>query len=283
MQEKEIKNEDILVGLDGSRPSKSAAKFAVQIAQNLNWSVHGIFVIDETIIMGSYEFNKAELGIAETPNSKAELVEWFEDFGEREIHWLENLCHTAHVPVSASLLFGGVPDNLLDNAAHVRFLALGRRGNSHTKNSAHLGQYFQSIARRVRIPILVGGEYHRFVDRMLLAYDGSAAARSALKWAARFQKAMHCQVFVVTVNETSEPMSQWLYQIEHDLNEEGLETGDLIAERSNLVEAILSAISSSSVDLILMGKYSHIRLLKWLFGSKVDVILHQTQCPIWLA
>ncbi len=283
MPENEIKTEDILVGLDGSRPSKSAAKFAVQIAQNLNWSIHGIFVIDETIILGSYEFNKAELGIAEVPTSQAELVQWFEVFGEREIHWLENLCHTAHVPVSASLLFGGVPDNILDSAAHVRFLALGRRGNSHSNNSAHLGQYFQSIAHRIQIPILVGGDYHRFIEHMLLAYDGGAAARSALKWAVRFQKAMHCQVFVVTVNETSEPMSQWLHRIEQDLQEGGLEIGDLIAERADLVEAILNAVNSSSADLILMGKYSHIRLLKWLFGSKVEMILHHTQCPIWLA
>ena len=173
MSENETKTEDILVGLDGSRPSKSAAKFAVQIAQNLNWSIHGIFVIDETIILGSYEFNKAELG--------------------------------------------------------------------------------------------------------------SAAAQSALKWAVRFQKAMHCQVFVVTVNETSEPTSHLLSRIEQDLQDEGLEIGDLIAERSDLAEAILNAVSSTSDDLILMGKYSHIRLLKWLFGSKVDVILHHTQCPIWMA
>jgi nucleotide-binding universal stress UspA family protein len=283
MQENETITEDILIGLDGSRPSKSAAKCAVQIAQNLNLSIHGIFIIDETLIMGPYDNYKTELGIAEAPTSQAELVQWFEIYGEREIHWLENLCHTAHVPMSTSLIFGGVSENIVKNASQAKLLVLGRRGNSHSDDSVHLGQYFQSMATRVRIPILIGGDNHRFIEHILLAYDGSRTAKSALKWAVRIQKAMHSPVCVVAVNESSEPTPHWLRKIEQELQAEGLEIGDLIARKSDPLNVILTTIENSHPDLILMGKNHHTRLLQWLIGSKVNKILQNTQRPIWLA
>jgi nucleotide-binding universal stress UspA family protein len=283
MQENEIITEDILIGLDGSRPSKSAAKCAVQIAQNLRLSIHGSFIIDETLIMGPYDFYKAELGIAETPTSHAELVQWFEIYGEREIHWLEQLCHAAHVPVSASLLFGGVSENIVKNASQAKLLVLGRRGNSHSNDAAHLGQYFQSMASHVRIPVLIGGDNHRFIEHILLAYDGSAAAKSALKWAVKFQQTMHCPVRVVAVNETSASTAHWLRKIERELEAEGLEISDLIARQADPVKIILDTVGDSHPDLILMGKNRHIRLLQWLVGNKVNKILRNTQRPIWLA
>lgn len=283
MPENENNNANILIGLDGSRPSKSAAKYALQLAQNLNLSIHGIFIVDESIIMGPYEYYKAELGISETPASQAELVQLFEIFGEREIHWLENLCHTAHVPITTSLLFGGVSECILENAADSQFLAVGRRGNNHAGDEHHLGQYFQYIAHHAQVPILVGGNQHRYIEQVLLAYDGSRAAQPALKWGVRFQQAMHCQVSVVVVNENSEPLSQWRNQIEHKLQSAGLENNELILKQADPVVTILDAAKKLQADLIVMGKYRHARLRQWLFGSKVDTILHQTQRPIWLA
>ena len=283
MPENENRHAKILIGLDGSRPSKSAAKCAVQLAQNLNLTIHGIFIVDEAIVMGPYEYYKAELGIAETPASQAELVQWFEIFGEREIHWLEGLCHTAHVPVTTSLLFGGVIECILENADESQFLVLGRRGNSHTGDAHHLGQYFQSIAHRAQVPILVGGNQHRYIEQILLAYDGSRAALSALKWGVRFQQAMHCRVSTVVVNENSEPLPKWRNQIEQKLHAAGLENYDLLLKQTDPVEGILEAAKNVQADLIVMGKYRHARLRQWLFGSKVDRVLDQTQRPVWLA
>jgi nucleotide-binding universal stress UspA family protein len=283
MPESEIGNTGLLIGLDGSHPSKTAAKCALQLAQNFSLAIHGIFIIDEAIIMGPYEYYKAELGISETPASQAELVQWFEIFGESEMHWLENLCHTAQVPVTTSLLFGGVTESILENAAHSQFLVLGRRGNNHSGDERHLGQYFQEIAHRVHIPILVGGNHHRYIEQVLLAYDGSRAAQSALDWAARFQQAMHCQVSVVTVNENSDCLPKWRNQVQEKLQAAALEIRELILRQADPVEAILEAAKNSQADLIMMGKYRHTRLRQRLFGSKVDMILHQAQCPIWLA
>jgi nucleotide-binding universal stress UspA family protein len=283
MPESENGNARILIGLDGSRPSKSAAKSALQLAQNFGLSIHGIFIVDEAIIMGPYEYYKAELGIAETPASQAELVQWFEIFGEREIHWLENLCQTAQVPVTTSLLFGGVVESILENAVNSQFLILGRRGNNHSGDERHLGKYFQSIAHRVHIPILVGGKHPRYIEQVLLAYDGSPAARSALDWAARFQQAMHCRVSVVTANENSDSSPKLRNQVEEELRAVALEVRELTLGQSDAVEAILEAAENSQADLIMMGKYRHTRLRQRLFGSKVDRILHQAECPIWLA
>ena len=94
---------------------------------------------------------------------------------------------------------------------------------------------------------------------------------------------MHCKVNVVDVNENSEPLPVWRDQVEQKLQAAGLEYQDLILKQADPVEAILEAAKKSQVDLIVMGKYRHARLRQWLFGSKVDTILHQTQCPIWLA
>ena len=63
----------------------------------------------------------------------------------------------------------------------------------------------------------------------------------------------------------------------------GLENYDLLLKQTDPVEGILEAAKNVQADLIVMGKYRHARLRQWLFGSKVDRVLDQTQRPVWLA
>ena len=81
----------------------------------------------------------------------------------------------------------------------------------------------------------------------------------------------------------SDPLSVWRNQVEEELHGAALEIRDLILRQTDPVKAILEAAKNSQADLIMMGKYRHTRLRQRLFGSKVDMILHQAECPIWLA
>ena len=280
MEEKKNISDIVLVALDGSAPSQAAARIGIQVAKSLNLKIRGIFIVDESLVLDGYVNYQLELGKSEVPTSQAELVDWFEQKGNLELQWLQGLCQAAGVPVGTELLFGGIPEAILNETERAEMIALGRRGNQHPDDPEHLGRNFKVIAHHTHCPLLIGGEEQRKVGRMLLAYDGSSHAKNALNWAARLQGVLAQETIVLAVDEGTGPLSQWITGIDDDLKLSALDNYRLEGRAGNPEEEIISVAQTNQVDLILMGEYSHAAILEWLVGSKLDFVLHNTGIPV---
>lgn len=270
---------EILVAQDGSTSALAAAHTGIQIARSQNMFIYGLYVVDEVLALDTYGDYRRELGSDGEPVSRAELLTRFEEQGDIALQKLEARCQVAGVPVTAELVAGGVPEMVLRASKQARLLAIGRRGLGHEGNPHHLGQSFRAIAHHAHVPLIVGGDDERTVRRLLLAYDGSKRAQSALYWASSLQRALPADVVALAVQENElQATSEWLEEARVQL------PGCRCLHRIGQPAAEIAAVAEETeADLIVLGRYRHTALLEWFMGSTVDRVLHETELPVLVA
>jgi nucleotide-binding universal stress UspA family protein len=270
---------EIVVAQDGSPAALAAAGIAIQIAQSQDLSVHGLYVVDETLALDTYADYRRELESSGEPASRAELLTWFEEQGDAALQMLEVRCQAAGVPVTAELLAGGVPEMVLRESEQARLLAIGRRGHGHEGDPHHLGQSFRTIAHHTHLPLVIGGGEERTVRRLLLALDGSERAQPALAWASLLQRTLPAEVVAVAVQENGlQSTSEWLEEARAQLA--GCQCLHRLGQPASNIVAVAQ---ENQADLIVMGRYRHTALLEGLIGSTVDRVLRGTQLPVLMA
>jgi nucleotide-binding universal stress UspA family protein len=114
---------------------------------------------------------------------------------------------------------------------------------------------------------------------VLLAYNTTKHARSALAWASQLQRTLPAEVAVVAVQENGlQATDEWLAEARSQL------TGCQCVHRlGHPAREIIAVAEETETDLIVMGRYRHIALLEWFVGSTVDRVLRGTQLPILMA
>lgn len=273
-------SDTILVAQDGSPTSEAAASAAIQIAQRQNRHIRGLYMVDPALVMSAYANYQGELGDVEPPSSQDDLIARFEERGTVALQWLEARCRAEGVAVRTEMVFGGVWEFVLQEAAKVALLALGRRGHSHKTHPDQLGSNFQTIAHHTRTPLLAGGEEKRSLDRLLLAFNGSERAQGALTWASILQRTLPAEVTVVAVQEGEEASPQWVAELQAHLSQSELANYRFVSRKGQAATEILGAAREERIDLIVMGRYRHGALLEWLVGSTVDSVLRATELPV---
>ncbi len=269
----------ILVTLDGSGPAENASRLAVQIAAIRGLSVMGLNIVDEALVMNEFENYEAELGQDNgMPNSRQELIDWFETKGAAILTQLEELCLGAGVPVETQIIFGGVPDVMMERAKQADLLSVGRRGNIQAGDSNALGKNFLKIAHRVQIPILVGGDLLRPVKKIFLVADDSSRNQHATNWAERLKRDFSAELIIAMpatldlerlLSQTDAPLQPNEYQ-------------PLVLD-SDLPEDFVAAIKESQADLVIAGGFRYPEILEWLVNGQTDQILQNIQVPALLA
>lgn len=269
----------ILVTLDGSGPARNAAKLAVQIAAKRGLSVMGLNIVDEALVMNATENYQAELGQDNgMPASRQELIEWFETKGAEIFTQLEEICQLANVPVETEIIFGGVPDLIMERAEQAEMLSIGRRGNIQAGDSNGLGNNFLKIGHRVQIPILVGGDTFRPVHRIVLVADESSRNQHAINWAGRLKRDLSAELIIVMPPNLN--LDQLLAQ--SDIPLQPGEYQPLVLD-SDLPEDFISAIKKNEADLVVTGGFRYPEILEWLVDGQIDQILQNDQIPALLA
>jgi nucleotide-binding universal stress UspA family protein len=269
----------IVVAQDGSPAARAAAGIAIQVAQARDRPIHGIYVVDEALALDSYTDYHPELDSEREPASRAQLLTWLEEQGTVALQLLEARCRGAGVPVSTEILAGGVVQMVLREAEGAQLLAIGRWGHGHEGDTHHLGRSFRTIAHRLHLPMVVGGDEEGAVRRLLLAYDGSDHARDALDRALELKQALPAEVTVLAVQEGGQQQAdEWLAGAREKLGE-----CHCLARQGRPGDEIVAAAQEVGADLIVMGRYRHQALLEWLMGSTVDRVLRGTGLPVLLA
>jgi nucleotide-binding universal stress UspA family protein len=279
MTETETRTNEIIVAVDGSPAALAAAGIAIQIARSQALSVHGLYVVDETLALDTYANYRHELVSNREPASRAQLLTWFESQGNAALQLLEARCQAAGVPVTAELMAGGVPEMILRRSEQAQLLAIGRRGHGHEADPHHLGGSFRTIARHTNLPLVVGGSEERTVQTLLLAYDGSERSQPALSWASLLQRTLPAKVGVVAVQENGhQSTAEWLAEAQAQFA-----GSQSLPRQGQPASEIVAAAEETHADLIVMGRYRHAALLEWLRGSTVDRVLRATELPVLMA
>jgi nucleotide-binding universal stress UspA family protein len=282
MADNENNLDSILVALDGSRPSQTAASLAIEIAQRESLLIQGLYIVNDVLVLDPYGSLEKEIGIQQNELlSSDERARLLEGQGDTALRWLEDRCQAKGVPVRADLMFGGMPELIIAKAQTTRLLAMGRRGPSHAQDATYLGSHFRAVAHHTLAPLLIGGDELSPIQRVLLAYDDSMPARHALSWANLLQHIWQSHLLVLSVADDDTP-TRWLKEMEENVSDSGLTNYRFIGRQGDPATQIVQTVVDEKVDLIVMGSYQHGALLEWFTDSTLDRVLRNTPLPLFV-
>jgi nucleotide-binding universal stress UspA family protein len=284
MTEEAERRQTILVAYDGSPAAQAAAGLAIQVAQRHGFLIRGLHVVDERLVMETYADRREELEGEEEPASRAELIAWFEFRGMRMLSRLEARCHSAGVPVITELVFGGIPEQVVREAAQACLLVLGRRAHAHQGRPEYLGSNFRAIAHHVSVPLLVGGNAQPPVERILLSYDGSECARRAAHWCALLQQTFSAHVSVVPFWHDGDGTgtSDWKDETDAYLSRVGLVDYRFVRQETRGTDGVTGAAVEEQANMVVLGACRHPAFPGQLLGHSEDSVLRRVEIPVVL-
>jgi nucleotide-binding universal stress UspA family protein len=276
-----IKN--ILVCLEGSPSTAAAVRLAIDIAKPLEAHLVGLAIVDEpdiragtpTSIGGSsFKHERDDALVAEARKHAADALALF-----------ERRCRDAGVPGRPLEIVGRPVDAILEEMVTRDLTILGRDANFRFEIESEDSHTRDAILHRASTPVLVCPESApaTLSSKILLAYDGSGAAKRALASFARSGLARGREVHVVTIDDNGAiawDMANWAVQ--------QLQAADITAKGHNLVsllsnvEVITKLAKDLDAAMIVMGAFTRSRLRELFSGSVTRSLVETTEIPLYL-
>jgi nucleotide-binding universal stress UspA family protein len=137
-------------------------------------------------------------------------------------------------------------------------------------------------------------------QRILVAYDGSAGSRIALKRGIELAKALGAHVASISVEEhlpyyaasisevkgTKEQIDEHFRALTKQARDlaalSGLEMETMV-QQGHEVERIVEAAKQGRCDLLVIGYHGHSRLFERAMGSTAQAIVRHAPCPVLVA
>ena len=179
------------------------------------------------------------------------------------------------------LRHGDLIETLVEFQADYDLLVLGKRGESADMAKLHLGSSLERAVRSVHRPILVASRAFKPIERVLIAFDGSASARKAVELAAQSHllAGLECHLLMVgTESPTQAAQMTWALEL---LDAAGIKVkAETIPGHADTV--IVDYVRSHGIDLVTMGAYGHSRIRQLIVGSTTTTVVRSCLVPILL-
>ena len=136
--------------------------------------------------------------------------------------------------------------------------------------------------------------------RILVAYDGSDGARSALKHAIALAKALGAELTAILVEEHLPHYAASISEVKaakeeidahfrslakeaHDVAALGGMDMETIVRQGHEVETIVNTAKDGLYDLLVVGYHGHSKIYGRIMGSTAQSIVRLAPCPVLLA
>lgn len=274
----------ILICLEGSPSGEAAVRVALAIARECEASVSGLAIVDEpdiragamTGIGGSAYKQARDQTILAAARKQA--ASWLADF--------ESRCSALGIPAQALEAEGRPLASILEQAQHHELTVIGRDANFRYLTHSEDGETREAVLHRAPRPILIvpesspRGGLGRVV---LIAYDGSGAARRAMLSFAGSGLARYRDVHIATVDEMGETAWKMAHRGQQILRDVGLDPTlhNLVAPRSN-AEALFQLAKQIGAGLLVMGAFARSRVAELFSRSTTRGLLESSVVPLYL-
>ncbi|MGP9805595.1 universal stress protein [Paracoccus sp. NSM] len=244
----------ILALVDGSVYGPSVARHAAWLAERLGLGV------DLLHVAKSAELEGGQIVLAEA----ARIIE----------------AHGVADP-ALHLRQGGLMSTIRAVSPELRAIVLGKRGESADFASGRLGSNLEGIVRGATVPVLVASRAFRPVQRVLLAFDGSASARGAVARMAKSPVFHGVEITLLHVGDTTPAISAAIDEAILELVASGLRV--MLRQMPGEPQEILRPlVLDEGFDLLVMGAYGHSRIRNLFIGSTTTAMIRAALIPVLL-
>jgi nucleotide-binding universal stress UspA family protein len=270
----------ILVGMDGSRHSWSAWRYAVDLARAYDATLRLVSVVDqrarhEAVMAMSGGFFPT--GLSETAMAMDAEAE---EAAKHQLEVARSRSAQEGIEVETRLLRGAPAETIWSAEPQVDLIAVGHRGERGTWDRLLMGSTASDVVRKSARPVLVAPERYRAITKILAAYDGSEPARHALQFAADLASVLKVGMVVLHVTPNSLSETGAIREAKAYLQPYRLAEVQTLVRHGDPAEQILSAASDHHANLIVMGAHGHGMLREVLLGSVAEEVLAKMDRPV---
>ena len=274
----------VVAAIDASAYTESVCRHAAWAAGRLGAPLSMVHVIDPAdrvapldlagnLILGEREALLRELG--ELDATRAKLAQ---QHGRLLLQQARQLAGVDTADLR--LRHGALVDTLVELEDEVRLFVVGKRGEHADFARGHLGREVERVVRSVHRPLLVASRTFQPIQRVLVAYDGSATTRKALAMVAESPLLRGFDIHLVTVGG-GEGSERELGDAARVLDGAGLHaTTEVIDGHPD--EALATYVDRQRIDLLVMGAYGHSRIRQLIVGSTTTAVMRNCQVPVLL-
>ncbi|WP_422074040.1 universal stress protein [Tranquillimonas rosea] len=279
--------EKLIALVDGSTYSKSVCDHAAWIAERTGLSVELMHVLGRreggagSDLSGSIALGARSSLLQELSSLDEQRAKLVVHRGRAILEDAKVLLDEAGVKATEHLRHGDLVEAISEKEAGAEMILIGKRGEAVDFAKGHLGSNLERVMRVARKPLFVASRAFRPINRVLVAYDGSASAMRAVDYVARSRIYAGLSVTVVTAGSETESVKKGLADAKAMLSAAGLETETQILS-GQPEEALGKLIEDAGFDHMVMGASGHSRLRSLFVGSTSLEMIRTCKVPILL-
>ncbi len=175
--------------------------------------------------------------------------------------------------------FSSIIKELEDQA---ELIVMGIRGEDAETTPEHLGSNLDRVARTIHKPLLLATKSMPKIERFLIAYDGGENANKAVDYAINSPLLKELECHLLQVGKDNEANNTALKTAGEKLKSAGFSVQATLQENTSVQEAISGYIQAHTINLLVMGAYSHSKLHSLILGSTTAKLLHNATTPVLL-
>jgi nucleotide-binding universal stress UspA family protein len=184
-------------------------------------------------------------------------------------------------PVEKKLRHGDLIETLTALMPEVRALVIGKRGEGSAGAFEHLGSNLERIIRSATVPVFVAAREFRPIEKVLIAYDGSASADRAVERMAQSPVFEGLTAVLVYAGQDTPTIRSQMNAAQSRLAVRGLQAS-IDIETGEPETALERKIRAEGFDLLVMGAYGHSRLRNLIIGSTTTAMIRACKVPVLL-
>jgi nucleotide-binding universal stress UspA family protein len=274
---------DILVCLEGSPSSEAATRLSIEIAQTCEARLAGLAIIDEPDIRAGAAVG---IGGASFKHDRDEtLVADARKHADDWIALFERRCREANVPASTLEIVGRPAESILREMNAHDLTVIGRDANFRFETEKDDLKTRDTILHRAARPVLLVPESaeDKLGQVVLIAYDGSGAAKRALTSFADSGLAQARQIHVATVDDNGSQAWEMANRAVQMLAAMGIaaQAHNIVSVLPN-VDALFEKAKKLGAGLMVMGAFAHSRLQHLFSGSATRGLVEKSEIPLYL-
>jgi nucleotide-binding universal stress UspA family protein len=278
----------ILALLDGSEYSESVCHHTAWIAQKLNAGIVAMHVLGRregaapTDLSGSLRLGARSALLAELSSLDEKRAKLAQAKGHAILEDAKAILEQDGVPqVQTWLRKGDLLEAVQDMEPDIRAITIGKRGEGHGFASAHLGSNLERIIRASKVPVFVASRTYKSIQKVLLAYDGSASAKVAIK---RMSGSAVFADLAVTVLCIAQDESSAKTRADEAVGK--LQHANIAAVARTAAgepgDVLNDLVKTEGFDLLVMGAYGHSRIRQLIIGSTTTTMIQTANIPVLL-
>lgn len=269
----------LLIATDGSVYADVATECGAWLAARLHARITVLYVIDARRLAGHFIRNISEILESFPSEGIADRVrDYYRKQGNEALKRAASICERYRVTCQTDLQTGNVVKIVADASVDADLLVIGARGEDAEVETGFLGSVAEKLVRKVNRPVLLTGLQFREFRRALLAYDGSAAAREAMKMLARLTAALEMDVDAVQMVEEGESTTALKEVVSYFKNYPVRLSTHYLTGDSHAV--IIEHAKEIGCDLMVMGAYDNRLADSLALGTTTDYLLRNSPVPV---